>query len=184
MDQVVGGEKVPRPEKVAVVEEIKDRLSKAQGIILADYRGLTVAQATELRRKLREAGVEFKVLKNTLTAIAAKEVGYEGLISLLVGPTAIAFGYDDPVAPAKVLSEFAKPNPALELKGGLLEGKVLDVAGVKALADLPSREELLSQVLRGMQAPISGLVNVLQGTIRNLVYALDAVRKQKEAAGA
>ena len=142
-----------------------------------------MAQATELRRKLREAGVEFKVLKNTLTAIAAKKL-IRRVDLLLVGPTAIAFGYDDPVAPAKVLSEFAKTNPALELKGGLLEGKVLDVAGVKALADLPSREELLSQVLRGMQAPISGLVNVLQGTIRNLVYALDAVRKQKEAAGA
>lgn len=179
LDQLVGGEKVPRPEKVAIVDEIKDKLSRAQGVILADYRGLTVMQATELRRKLREAGVEYKVLKNTLTAIAAREAGFEDLTSLLVGPTAIAFGYEDPVAPAKVLSEFAKTNPVLELKGGLLEGRVLDVEGVKALAALPSREELLSQVLRGMQGPIAGLVNVLQGTIRNLVYALDAVRKQK-----
>jgi len=184
LDQLVGGEKVPRPEKVAIVDEIKDKLSRAQGVILADYRGLTVMQATELRRKLREAGVEYKVLKNTLTAIAAREAGFEDLTSLLVGPTAIAFGYEDPVAPAKVLSEFAKTNPVLELKGGLLEGRVLDVEGVKALAALPSREELLSQVLRGMQGPIAGLVNVLQGTIRNLVYALDAVRKQKEEAGA
>lgn len=175
---------MPRPEKVAVVEEVKEKLGKAQVVVLADYRGLTVLQATELRRKLREAGVELKVIKNTLTAIAARELGYEGLVPLLVGPTAIAFGYDDPVAPAKVLSEFARTNPVLELKGGLLEGKVLDVQGVKALADLPSREVLLSQVLRGMQGPISGLVNVLQGTIRNFVYALDAVRKQKEAAGA
>jgi len=184
LDELVGGEKVPRPEKVAVVEEIKEKLSKAQGVILADYRGLTVLQATELRRKLREAGVEYKVLKNTLTAIAAKEVGFEDLVPLLIGPTAIAFGYDDPVAPAKVLSEFARTTPVLELKGGLLEGKVLDVDAVKALADLPSREELLSQVLRGMQAPIAGLANVLQGTIRNFVYALEAVRKQKEEAGA
>ena len=106
------------------------------------------------------------------------------MVPLLIGPTAIAFGYDDPVAPAKVLSEFARTTPVLELKGGLLEGKVLDVDAVKALADLPSREELLSQVLRGMQAPIAGLANVLQGTIRNFVYALEAVRKQKEEAGA
>jgi len=180
----VGGEKVARPEKVAAVAEIKDKLSRAQGVVLADYRGLNVAQATELRKKLREAGVEYKVLKNTLTTIAAREIGLDDLVPLLTGPTAVAFGYDDPVAPAKILSEFAKTNRDLELKGGVLEGKVLDVDGVKALAELPSREELLAQVVRGMQAPIAGLVNVLQGTIRNFVYALDAVRKQKEEAGA
>ena len=114
-----------------------------------------------------------------MTTIAAREIGLDDLVPLLTGPTAVAFGYDDPVAPAKILSEFAKTNRDLELKGGVLEGKVLDVDGVKALAELPSREELLAQVVRGMQAPIAGLVNVLQGTIRNFVYALDAVRKQK-----
>ncbi len=175
---------MPRPDKVAAVSEIKDKLSKSQGIILTDFRGLNVAQATELRRKLREAGVEYKVTKNTLTIIAAKESGMDDLVPLLVGPTAIAFGYDDPVAPAKVLSDFAKANKALEIKGGMLEGKILDVDGVTALAELPSREQLLSHVARGMQAPISGLVNVLQGTIRNFVYALDAIREQKEEAGA
>lgn len=175
---------MPRPEKVAVVEEIKDKFSKTQGAVLADYRGLTVAEATELRKNLREAGVEFKVLKNTLTLRAAKEVGFEFLEPYLAGPTAIAFGYEDPVAPAKVLNDFAKTHPVLELKAGVLEGKLLDEAGVKALADLPSREVLLGQVARGMQAPIAGMVNVLQGSIRNLVYALDAVRKQKEEQGA
>ena len=118
------------------------------------------------------------------STIAAREIGLDDLVPLLTGPTAVAFGYDDPVAPAKILSEFAKTNRDLELKGGVLEGKVLDVDGVKALAELPSKEELLAQVVRGMQAPIAGLVNVLQGTIRNFVYALDAVRKQKEEAGA
>lgn len=173
-----------RPSKVAAVAEIKDKLGRAQGAVITDYRGLNVAQVTELRQKLRDAGVEYKVLKNTLTIRAAEESGLDSIVPLLVGPTAIAFGYDDPVAPAKVISEFAKAHKHLEVKGGLLEGQMLDIDGVKALADLPSREVLLGQVARGMQAPIAGLVNVLQGSIRNVVYALDAVRKQKEEAGA
>lgn len=173
-----------RPDKVAAVAEIKEKLSKSKGVIIADYRGLNVAQATELRKQLRDAGVEYRVVKNTLTILAAKESGLDDMVSLLSGPTAIAFGYEDPVAPAKVLSEFARTNKALEIKGGVLEGRLLDVDGVKALAILPSREELLGQVARGMQSPIAGLVNVLQGTIRNFVYALEAVRKQKEEASA
>lgn len=170
-----------RPEKVAVVQEIQERLSKAQGAILTDYRGLTAGDMTVLRKQLRDAGVEYKVLKNTLAILAAEELGMQDLVPLLNGPTAFAFGYDDPVAPAKILSEFAKKSKNLEIKGGILEGKVLDPEGVKNLADLPSREVLLSMVLRGMQAPIAGMVNVLQGNIRNLVYAVEAVRKQKEA---
>ncbi len=170
-----------RPEKVAMVEEIQERLSKAQGAVLTDYRGLNAGDMTTLRKQLRDAGVEFKVLKNTLTILAAEELKMDELVPLLNGPTAFAFGYDDPVAPAKILSEFAKKNKALEIKGGLVEGKVVGPEGVANLADLPSREVLLSMVLRGMQAPMTGMVNVLQGNIRNLVYALEAVRKQKEA---
>ncbi|NLM40339.1 MAG: 50S ribosomal protein L10 [Firmicutes bacterium] len=175
---------MPKPEKVQMVQEIQERLSKVQGAVIADYRGLDVATITELRKQLREAGVEFKVLKNTLTILAAREVGLDDLEQFLAGPTAIAFGYDDPVTAAKIISEFAKKNKNLEIKGGLVEGKVLDADGVKALADLPSREVLLSMVLRGMQAPIAGMVNVLQGNIRNFVYALEAVRKKKEEASA
>lgn len=175
---------MPRPEKVAIVEELKDKLSRSRGAILADYRGLNVKQVTELRSKLRAAGVEYKVVKNTLATIAAKELGLDDLVEYLNGPTAVAFGYDDPVAPAKILADFAKENKALELKGGVLTGNVIDVDDVKALAELPSREELLAQVVRGMQAPIAGMVNVLQGTIRNFVYALEAVRRKKEEAGA
>lgn len=170
-----------RPDKVAMVQEIQERISQSQGAVLADYRGLTAGQMTELRKELRDAGVDFKVLKNTLTILAAQELDMEDLVPLLSGPTAIAFGNDDPVAPAKILSEFAKKSKVLEIKGGILEGKVLDESGVKALADLPSREVLLAMVLRGMQGPISGMVNVLQGNISNLVYALEAIRKQKEA---
>ena len=173
-----------RPEKVAMVEEIQERFSRTQGMVLTDYRGLNAAEMTALRKELREAGVEFKVFKNTLTTLAAQGAEMNDLVQFLTGPTAFAFGYDDPVAPAKIISEFAKKHKALEVKGGVVEGKVVGPEGVADLANLPSREVLLSMVMRGMQGPISGMVNVLQGNIRNLVYALEAVRKQKEAAGA
>jgi large subunit ribosomal protein L10 len=171
-------------EKQQSVAELKEKLSTTKGAVLTNYRGLTVAQDTKLRRKLREAGVEYRVFKNTMTRIAAKEAGIEGLDIYLEGPTAIAISYTDPVAPAKIISEFVKENKlqALEVKAGLVEGKVIDASGVKALASLPPREVLIAQVLAGMQAPIAGFVNVLSGTMRNLVYALDAVRQQKESA--
>lgn len=171
-------------EKLQTVAEIKEKLSSTKGAVLTNYRGLTVAQDTKLRRKLREAGVEYRVFKNTMTRIAAKEAGIEGLDPYLEGPTAIALSYTDPVAPAKVISDFVKENKlqALEVKAGLVEGKVIDVEGVKALSSLPPREVLIAQVLAGFQAPIAGFVNVLSGTMRNLVYALEAVRKQKESA--
>lgn len=171
-----------RPEKVAVVAELQEMLGNTKGAVLADYRGLTVAQDTKLRRKLREAGVEYKVVKNTMLRIAANELNLEGLDPYLEGPTALAFSQTDPVAPAKILTDFAKEHKVFEIKAGLVEGKVVDAAGVKALASLPSKEVLVAQLLGSMQAPISGLVNVLQGTIRNVVYVLDAVRKQKESA--
>ncbi len=164
--------------------KLKNGLQKFRGAVVADYRGLNAAEMTALRKELREAGVEFKVLKNTLTIIAAEKLEMNDLIPLLSGPTAFAFGYEDPVVAAKIISEFAKKNKNLEIKGGILEGKVLDPAGVGNLADLPSREVLLSMVARAMQGPLAGMVNVLQGNIRNFVYALEAVRKQKEEASA
>ncbi|HWR45191.1 50S ribosomal protein L10 [Sporomusa sp.] len=171
-------------EKQQSVADLKEKLSTTKGAVLTNYRGLTVAQDTKLRRKLREAGVEYRVFKNTLTRIAAKEAGIEGLDPYLEGPTAIAISYTDPVAPAKVISDFVKENKlqTLEVKAGLVEGKVIDANGVKSLSNLPPREVLIAQVLAGMQAPIAGFVNVLSGTMRNLVYALDAVRQQKESA--
>lgn len=168
-------------EKQATVAEIRAKLEKAKGAVLADYRGLNVADATQLRRALREAGIEFRVLKNTMTRIAAREAGIQGLDVYLEGPTAVAFGFDDLVAPAKILAKFAKDNKKIVIKAGIVEGKVVDEQGVKVLADLPPREVLIAKMLGSMQAPISGLVNVLQGNIRNLVYALEAVRNQKDA---
>jgi len=169
-------------EKSLVVSEIKEKFQQSSGIVLADYRGLTVAQVTQLRAKLRKAGVEYRVLKNTLVRRAADELGVEGLEPYLKGPTALAFSAD-PVAPAKILMDFAKENKLkkFQIKAGVLEGKVIGADNVKALADLPSREVLLAMVLRGMQAPLSGMVNVLQGPIRKMGYALEEVRKLKAA---
>lgn len=171
-------------EKQATVVELAQVLGGVKGAVLINYRGLTVAQDTKLRRKFREAGVEYKVVKNTLTRIAAKEVGISGMDQYLEGPTAMASSSTDPVAPAKVISEFIKESKLqnIEIKAGLVEGKVIDANGVKALANLPPRDVLIAQVLAGFQAPIVGIVTVLQGTIRNAVGVLEAIRKQKESA--
>lgn len=173
-----------RQMKEQIVNEITEKLQNSVTAVITDYRGLNVAQATQLRNELRELNVEYKVLKNSLTKIAADKLGLQDLNQFLEGPTAIAFSKDDPVAPAKVLAKFAKDNKALEIKGGILEGKVVTINEIKALADLPSREELLAQVLRAIQSPLTGMANVLQGPLRNLVYVLEAIRKEKETAQA
>ena len=168
-------------EKKSKVAEMKEKLSQGVGIVLADYRGITVAQDTKLRRKMREAGVEYRVGKNAYTRIAAQELGIEGLEEHLKGPVAIAISYEDAVAPAKVLADFIKEHKIVALKAGVLEGKVIDEQGVKALAALPSREVLLAKLMGSMNAPVTGFVNVLHGTLSGFVRALDAVRAQKEA---
>jgi len=173
---------VIRPEKVAMIAELKATLQNAKGVVLADYRGIKVAQDTKLRRKMREAGVDYTVIKLNMASIAAKEAGIEGLDDFLKGPLSMVSSTTDPVAPAKMISEFIKENRIMEIKGGLVEGKVIGVEEVKALASLPPREVLIARLLGSMQSPITGFVNVLQGNIRNLVYALDAVRQQKESA--
>lgn len=169
-------------QKREVVDGISKKMKTAKAMVFADYRGLTVEQDTELRSALRKAGVDYKVVKNTLTRFAAKENGLDGLDSYLNGPTAMASSDSDPVAPAKVLNEYAKKYDKLELKVGVVEGRIIDVNGVKALADLPSREVLISRVLAGFNAPITGFVNVLNGNIRGLVVALKAIADQKESA--
>jgi large subunit ribosomal protein L10 len=170
-----------RQEKQAIVEELKNKFANAKSVVLTDFRSLTVAEDTKLRKGLREAGVDYKVYKNTLVRLAIQGMDLDELNQYLVGPTALAFSEEDVVAPAKVLNEYAKEYKNLKIKGGVIEGKVVDYDGVKALADLPPREVLLAQLLAGMQSPIVGLVNVLQGNIRNLVYVLDAIRNQKQA---
>jgi large subunit ribosomal protein L10 len=175
------------PKKEAVVAEIKEQLSSAKGAVFTSYKGLTVAQDTKLRREMREAGITYKVIKNTMTRIAAKELGLDGISEHLEGTTALAFSTEDPVAPAKVICAFMKKNKLeekgiLTIKVGLVEGKVISDKEVKALAALPSREELIAKLLGSMNAPITNTVGVLQGVIRNAVYVLDAIRAQKESA--
>ncbi|WP_102029398.1 50S ribosomal protein L10 [Salirhabdus sp. Marseille-P4669] len=159
--------------KKQTVAEIAGKLKDSKSTILVDYRGLDVAEVTELRSKLREANVEFKVYKNTLTRRAAQEAGFEGLNEVLVGPTAVAFSAEDVVAPAKVLNNFAKDHEDLEIKGGVIEGNVATLDQIKELADLPSYEGLLSMLLSVLQAPV-----------RNFAYATKAIADQKEEAGA
>ncbi|MGC4378171.1 50S ribosomal protein L10 [Fictibacillus sp. Mic-4] len=155
--------------KKQLVQTITEQMRESQSTILVDYRGLNVAEVTELRKQLREAGVEFKVYKNTMTRRAADELGLSELNEHLVGPTAIAFSKEDVVAPAKILNDFAKKHEALELKAGVIEGRIATTAEVKALAELPSREGLLSMVLSVLQAPI-----------RNFALVTKAVAEQKE----
>ncbi|WP_126424768.1 50S ribosomal protein L10 [Brevibacillus marinus] len=164
---------VIREEKVKTVEEIASKLRESQTTVIADYRGLSVAQVTELRKQLREAGVEFKVYKNTLARLATAKEGLTELDQYLLGPNAIAFSKDDVVAPAKILVDFAKQNEKLEIKGGIIEGKVVGVNEIKALASLPSREGLLSMLLSVLQAPM-----------RNFALAVKAVAEKKESESA
>ncbi|NLW22781.1 MAG: 50S ribosomal protein L10 [Tissierellia bacterium] len=167
-------------QKKQIVQEIKEKLEKAQGVVLVDYRGLNVEEVTKLRRNCTEAGVDYKVYKNTLMRFAFKEAGFEEFNQYLTGPNAIAFSFDDPVQAAKITNDFAKEHDKLEIKAGLVDGKIIGVEEVKNLANLPSREVLVAQVLGGLNAPITGFANVLQGTIRNLVYALNAIREKQE----
>ena len=168
--------------KKAVVDALSGKIKEATSVVFVDYKGITVAQDTELRRKMREAGVHYNVVKNTLLRIAAEQAGIEGLEPSLEKNTAIAVSPEDPVAVAKIVCEFAKENKELKVKVGVLDGKVIGAEEIKALASLPPKEVLIAKMLGSMNAPISGFVNVLQGTIRNVVYALEAVRKQKESA--
>ncbi|QOY37518.1 50S ribosomal protein L10 [Anaerobacillus isosaccharinicus] len=160
-------------QKEVLVSEIATKLRDSKTTVVVDYRGLNVAQVTELRKQLREANVEFKVYKNSMTRRATAEVELTELDSVLVGPTAIAFSNDDVIAPAKILNDFAKKNDKLEIKAGIIEGQYATLEEVKALAELPSREGLLSMLLSVLQAPM-----------RNFALATKAVAEQKEEQGA
>jgi len=166
-------------EKVVKVGEIAEKFKGAQTAVLIDYRGLTVEEVTGLRTQFRQAGVEYVVLKNTLIKRAVDQLGIEGLDPFLAGPTAVAFGTSDPVAPAKVIVEFIKKAKKTEVKCGLMDGRLIDVAGVTALAELPPKEVLIARMMGSLNSPITGFVGVLSATLRSLVYAVEAVRKQK-----
>lgn len=169
-----------RPDKEAAVKEIQEKLKEAKSLVITDYIGLDVAEMTELRAKLREAGVDYKVVKNTLAKIAANNSDLTEINEFFNGPTAVAFGIDDVVAPAKILDEFAEEHEVLEIKGGYLNGKIISKEKVESLAEIPSRDELLGQAFASMKAPITGFVNVLNGNLRNFVNVLSQIKDQKE----
>ncbi|MDI6823806.1 MAG: 50S ribosomal protein L10 [Bacillota bacterium] len=173
---------MPKPEKVETVANLREKLARCRGAVLADYRGLSVATMTELRRRFRAAGVEYRVVRNNLFRLAAREAGRAGLDPYLEGPTAVAFAYDDPVAAARVLQGFIREFKLPAVKAAWVEGQVVDAEGVARLAELPGRDVLLARVLGGVQAPLAGLAGCLGGLLRGLVTALDAVRRQKEEA--
>ncbi|MEY2422690.1 MAG: large subunit ribosomal protein [Acidimicrobiaceae bacterium] len=164
----------PRPEKVAVVDEVREKFSAAGAAVLTEYRGLNVAAISQLRRQLREAGGEYKIYKNTLVRFATHDLGLE-IDELLTGPTAITFIEGDAAAVAKALRDYARINPALVVKGGLLGTKPLSADQIRALAELPSREVLLSQLAGAMAAPMQQFAGLLQALPRNLAYGLKAL---------
>ena len=156
-------------KKETLVQAAAEKFESAASVVIVDYRGLTVEEVTNLRKQLRDAGVEMKVIKNSILSRAAKKVGLDGLDEVFTGPTAVAFSNDDVVAPAKIIDEFAKDAKALEIKGGVIEGKVSSVEQITALAKLPNREGLLSMLL-----------SVLQARVRNVAYAVKAVAEKNE----
>ena len=168
----------PRPEKVAVVDEVRERLAAADAALLTEYRGMNVKALAELRRQLRPAGGEYKVYKNTLVRFAVRDLGLE-IEDLLTGPTAIAFVDGDPVTVAKALRDFARTNTALVVKGGLLGDKTLSAAGTQALADVEPREVLLAKLAGAMAAPMVQFAGLLQALPRNFAYGLQALINDK-----
>ncbi len=173
----------PRPEKVAVVDEVRERLNRSQAAVLTEYRGLNVADISALRRSLRAAGGDYKIYKNTLVRFAARDLGLE-IEDLLTGPTAIAFVDGDPVAVAKALRDFARNNQNLVVKGGVLGDKLLSADETRALADVAPREELLARLAGGMAAPMVQFAGLLQALPRNFAYGLAALIDQGGAPGA
>jgi large subunit ribosomal protein L10 len=165
---------VPRQEKIAAVEEIKDKLDSAEVAILTEFQGLNVAEITALRKLFREADVDYKVYKNTLTRIAADQLGITGIEDYLIGTTALAFGASDPVAPAKIVKNFVSGHEKFKIKGGILNNKGITANDVIALADIPPKEVLLARVLGGMQAPVSSFLSVLEAPIRNIINVFGA----------
>jgi large subunit ribosomal protein L10 len=173
---------VGREEKATHIAEIREKLSDARGAVLTDFRGLSVAEITELRTLLRKSAVEYKVIKNTLAKLAIKDTGLADLAGYLEGPTAIAISQADPVAASKALRAWAKGRQTFSVKGGIVEGRVVGPSEIAGLADLPSREVLLGRVAGAFQAPLVGLVQVLSASLRGLASVLEQVRQRKEGA--
>jgi large subunit ribosomal protein L10 len=173
-----------RDKKTQIVSELTDEIRGATALLVTDPRGLNVGQLSDLRRSLRTHGASFRVTKNTLGRIAAREAGAEALVDLLSGPSGVALCTTDPAPVAKALADFARTSKLLELRGGVLDGRAISASDAQRLATLPPRQVLLTQLVSGLASPIQGFANVLSQLPRSLVVALDQVRQQKEAAAA
>lgn len=174
--------KIIREEKRKAVEELTEKFKKVKGLYFTDYKGLDVLSMTELRRRLKEKGIEYKVVKNTLARVAAKNAGLEEITEFFNGPVALAFGYEDPIIPVKVIKEFSdKHEKNLPiLKAGWVEGKVFDEEDVKKLSKIPSKEKLMQETIGVLIGPIFGFVNILEGMLSSLVFTLEAIKSKKE----
>jgi large subunit ribosomal protein L10 len=172
-----------RSQKELTLKELVDSLKRSKSVVFADFRNLTVGDATALRRKARKDNVGIVVAKKTLMRLAFKEAGFEGIDpSVMEGAVLLALGYDDEVAPARVAAEFGKDHESLKIVAGVLERKLVTAAAIKELAKLPSKSQLIAQVVGSIKAPLTGLVNVLQGNLRGLVTVIGAIKDQKSAA--
>jgi len=173
---------MPKESKAFAVAEIKDKLTGSTGVIMADYRGLSVKEMQELRIKVSASGGQMKVFKNTLTEIAMREIAFPDMGELLSGPTVLVFVDSDPVGPAKALSEFAKNHSALEIKGGFVQNALINVDGIRVLAALPSREELVAKLMGTMLNPIRGFMAMANAPVGAFARVVKAVADQKAAA--
>lgn len=170
-------------EKQSIVEDLKDRFARSKVVIVTDYKGLDVTSINGLRRQLREADCEYRVVKNTLLRRASEETDIAVIKDTFTGPNAVTFSYEDPVAPAKVLTEFAKSNDKLEIRVGVMDGKMLDADAIKALSALPSREVLLSQLLSAMNGVPGSFVSTLNNILGQMLNVLMAIKEKKEQEG-
>ncbi len=171
-----------RSEKEQIVAEVKDLVEKAQGLFFTDFTGLTVEQATELRREFYKSGVKYRVVKNTLIRQALQQIaGYDTVYDRLVGPTAVAFAVDDPVAPAKIIQKFREKHSKLSLKACLIEKQMYDGSRLGDLARMPSRKEMMASIVGSVQAPLAGVPNVIQAVLRDLVSVVGEIEEKKAA---
>jgi large subunit ribosomal protein L10 len=171
-----------RSEKEQIIAEVKEKIERAKGLYFSDFTGITVEQITELRREFRKSNIDYQVVKNTLARKALESVtGYDTILDKLVRPTGIAFGYDDPIAPAKIIKKFREKNEKLTLKICVIEKQVFDGKQLDEIAKLPTRGEIIAGIMGSIQAPASGIVGSINAVMRDLVNVIDAIEKKKAA---
>ena len=171
-----------RSQKEKIIKDLKEKISRAQGMYFADFTGITVEEVNNLRNEFYKEGIDYHVVKNTLALKALESVtGYDKVYDKLVGPTAIAFGYDDPILPAKIIKKFSDKTKKLTVKACVIEKQVFEGSELSTIASMPSRPEIISAILGSIQAPMTGIVGALNAVVRDLVYVIDAIEKKKEA---